>query len=374
MYNPFYLRVLPVDAPFCNRAKELDELTSHARNKANVVLFSPRRYGKTSLVKRVQERVKKDGVVTIYVDFLGIDSVEDLTSRIASRFYAYSYGKDPLLKKAMRALGAWRPVIRPDPEYGISVSVERVSQQRGIDLLNETLENFGSVIQGSKSGVHVVFDEFQEIVELPESMKVEGLLRGHIQTHSRASYFFVGSRRRVLSDMFNLRKRPFYRSAITLSLSPLPQEDSLLFIQEQFKRGGKTCPDEIARKIIEKAEGYPYYLQRMPYAIFEVSGGKVNENDLIQGVQKTLDEEGTLFEAMLRGLSLQQIRLISALACESTETPFSLKYMGKHGLGSIGGVQGAMKRLLELDYIEKKDGAYKVVDPVFSIWLRHLKK
>ena len=95
MQNPFYLRVLPVDAPFCNRAKELDELTSHARNKANVVLFSPRRYGKTSLVKRVQERAKKEGVVTIYVDFLGIDSVEDLASRIASRFYAYSYGKDP---------------------------------------------------------------------------------------------------------------------------------------------------------------------------------------------------------------------------------------------------------------------------------------
>ena len=100
----------------------------------------------------------------------------------------------------------------------------------------------------------------------------------------------------------------------------------------------------------------------------------MTENDLIQGVQKSLEEEGTLFEAMLQGLSLQQIRLISALACEFTEKPFSLKYMGRHGLGSIGGVQGAMKRLLELDYIEKKDGTLRVVDPVFGIWLRHLKK
>jgi len=92
MPNPFYLRVLPLDAPFCDREKDLNELASHARNGANVVLFSPRRYGKTSLVRRVQDRLKNDGTLTIYVDFLGVDSVEDLASRIASRFYAYGFG------------------------------------------------------------------------------------------------------------------------------------------------------------------------------------------------------------------------------------------------------------------------------------------
>ncbi|MGQ9570783.1 MAG: hypothetical protein ACUVUQ_08085 [Thermodesulfovibrionales bacterium] len=100
----------------------------------------------------------------------------------------------------------------------------------------------------SKKGFHVVIDEFQEVAELRESLQIEGIMRFHIQTHRNASYFFVGSRRRILSEIFNERKRPFYRSAINYPLCPLPLDESTNFIVEQFKRGGKTCPEEIAKK------------------------------------------------------------------------------------------------------------------------------
>jgi len=351
----------------------LDELVSHALNRASIVLFSPRRYGKTSLVRRVQERLQKEGLLTLSIDFMGIDSVDDLAARVASRLYAYSYKKEALFKKVMRFVTTWRPVVRPDTEYGVSLSVEKVSQRRGLDLLSDTLENFGAFIAESKEVAHVVFDEFQEIVELPQSVQIEGILRSHIQTHSNASYFFVGSRRRVLNDMFNMRKRPFYRSSINYPLAPLPLDESIFFLIEQFKRGGKVCPEPIAKKIIERAEGYPYYIQRLPYSIYEVSEKRINENDYHQGFQKMLDEEATIFEAMIHGLSIQQIKLISALAQEPTEKPYSVSYMVTHGLGSIGGVQGAMKRLLELDYIERRNNTLRVVDPIFGVWLNRLK-
>lgn len=373
MKNPFYLRALPIDAPFCDRTRELDELVSHSRNKANVVLVSPRRYGKTSLVRRVQERLQKEGVVTLYLDFMGVDSVEDLAGRVASRFYAYSYVEETLFKKAIRFITSWRPVVRPDPEYGVSISVERISQRKGLDLLSDTLESFGKFILESKRGIHIVFDEFQEIVDLPQSIQIEGILRSHIQTHSNASYFFVGSRRRILNDMFNMRKRPFYRSSINYPLAPLPLEEGTHFIIEQFRQGGKSCPETIAQKIYEKTEGYPYYIQRMPYAIFEASRKKITEDDYNRGFQKMLEEEAVIFEAMVQGLSIQQIRLISALAQEPTGKPYSVNYMASYGLGSIGGVQGAMKRLLELDYIEKRNNTLRIVDPVFGIWLSRLK-
>ncbi len=373
MKNPFYLRVLPVAAPFCDRRRELDELISHALNRANIVLFSPRRYGKTSLVRRVQESLQKEGILTLSIDFMGIDSVDDVASRVASRLYAYSYREATLFKKVMRFLTSWRPVIRPDAEYGVSLSVEKISQRRGLDLFRDTLENFGAFIAENKRGVHVVFDEFQEIVELPQSMQIEGILRSHIQTHSNASYFFVGSRRRVLNDMFNMRKRPFYRSSINYPLSPLPLDESISFIIDQFKRGGKACPESIARKIVEKTEGYPYYIQRLPYSIYEISERKINEDDYQRGFQKMLEEEAILFEAMVHGLSIQQIKLLSALAQEPTGKPYSMSYMASYGLGSIGGVQGAMKRLIELDYIERRNNNLRVVDPIFGIWLNRLK-
>jgi hypothetical protein len=374
LHNPFYFRELPLESPFCDRETELNELVSHAKNKANVVIFSPRRYGKTSLVKRVQENLRNHGTITVYVDFFGVDSVEDLSRRLASRIYAYCRDNESMLKKLMRILSSWRPVFRPEPEYGISLTVETATNKRGLELLNDSLSELGNFINSSKEGFHIVFDEFQEIVELRESLQIEGTMRSHIQTHRNASYFFVGSRRRILNEIFNERKRPFYRSAINFPLNPLPIDAALSFIIEQFKNGGKTCPYEIAKKIAERVKGYPYYVQRVSYSVFEVSSRKITEEDYIKGFRKVVDEERLVYEAMLQALSPQQIKLFSSLAEEPTDKPFSSGYMASHGLGSVGGVQGAIKKLLDLDYIEKQNNIFQVVDPVFGVWIKSLKR
>jgi len=373
LVNPFYFRELPLTAPFCDRQKEMEELISHAKNKANVVLFSPRRYGKTSLVKRVQNELGEPGIVTLYIDFFGVNSVEDVAARSASRLYSFCHKDNSLFKKAMRFFSSWRPVIRPDPEYGMSLTVESIAGKRGMELLEDVLLGFGKFIHEHQNGFHIVIDEFQEIAELRESLQIEGIMRSHIQTHRNASYFFVGSRRRILSEIFNERKRPFYRSAINYPLAPLPVDEAAAFIVEQFRHGGKNCPQEIAKRVAERVRGYPYYIQRVPYSIFEISGEKISEDDYTRGFIKTITEERPVYEAMLQVLAPQQIKLLSSLAEEPTDKPYSAGYMAKYNLGSIGGVQGAIKKLIDLDYIEKVNGVLQVVDPLFSIWLRHLK-
>lgn len=374
MANPFYFRELPLDAPLCNREGELKDLVSHAENRANVVIHSPRRYGKTSIVKRVQDVLRKRGVFTIYVDFFGVSMVDAIASRLASRAYAAMHESERLTKKAMRFLTSWRPVIRPDPEYGVSITAEPAATgKRGLELLDETMEGLGRFIQNQKGGCHIVLDEFQEIAEIEESLQIEGIMRSHIQTHANASYFFVGSRRRLLTDIFSLRKRPFYGSAINFPFKPLPADEATSFIIDQFKRGGKKCPREIASKLVERVRGYPYYVQRIPYAIFEISGETVTEDDYTAGFKRAIEEERLVYESMLRGLALHQINLLTALSDDPTDSPFSASYMSKHALGSIGGIQGALRKLTELDYIEKRNEVYIPVDPIFSIWLRHLK-
>ncbi|HAM50105.1 MAG TPA: ATP-binding protein [Nitrospiraceae bacterium] len=374
MQNPFHFRELPVEAPFCNRQVEIKELLSHASNAANVVLFSPRRYGKTSLVKKVQQQLSKKKLAAIYMDFFGIDSVDDMSARLASRVFSFCHGNEPLFKKAIGFLSVWRPVLRPDPEYGISLTVEPTARKKGVELLEDTLSGLGRFIKDYRRGCHIVFDEFQEIVELRESLQVEGIMRSHIQTHANASYFFVGSRRRILNDIFNEKKRPFYRSAINYPLPPLPSEEAAEFILEQFRRSGKVCPQAIATRIVEAVRGYPYYIQRIPYSVFEISGKRITEEDYTKGFRKALEGERPVYEALLQSLSLQQIKIISALADQVTESPYSAEYMARHGLGSVGGLQGALKKLMELDYIEQDRGVFQVVDPVFGIWLRHLKE
>lgn len=374
MRNPFYSTELSPEAPFCDREKELKELSSHAVNRANVVLYSPRRYGKTSLAKRVQAGLARKGGVCIYIDFFGVDSVETAAQKLAAALYSH-YSKDmPLLRKAAWALSSWRPVItvRPDPESGFSVTAEPTVRARGIDLLDETLTEFGKFTAGHKRGFHVVFDEFQEITQLPESLKIEGAMRSHIQGHANVSYFFVGSRRRVLLDIFNGSKRPFYKSAINYQLPRLPKDAAVTFMIERFAHGKKRCPEAIAARIYDLVEGYPYYIQKVPYSIFEITeGNAITHDGLARGIAQVYEDEKPVYESYLQAISPVQMRLLGAIAKEAAISPYSAEYMARHNLGSIGGVQGALGKLTGLDYIEKDEkGHYRIVDPVFALWLQ----
>ena len=150
----------------------------------------------------------------------------------------------------------------------------------------------------------------------------------------------------------------------------MPEEEAVGFIIDRFKSSGKKCPSEIARDIYRSVSGYPFYIQRIPYSIYEISTGSViRAEDYARGFSKAMDEQKAYFESLLVPLSIQQKRLFTAISTEPTANPFSVNYMFNHNLGSYCGIQGAFKKLLNLDYIEKRDnGRYYVVDPVFAIW------
>lgn len=370
MANPFTLRVIPGDFPFCNRTSELRELHAHANNKTNVVLFSPRRYGKTSLVKRLQGELGREDFFTIYTDFFMATSENDIAKRIAKSVYAVLHQRESLLKKGIRYLKifkAFRPIFKPSPEGGLTLTVEPVPPaMSGIDLLDQVLEEVGVFIGKESVKAHIVFDEFQEITELKNSA-IEGVFRQHIQ-EQQASYFFVGSRRRLLMDMFNHKSRPFYQSAIMYPLQPLPHEELTAFLIDLFKKGGKQCPTEIAQAISEKVSQYPYYAQLLAYNIYEVSGKVIKESNIETGFEKLLASERYGYEAIVQGLTGPQIALLRALAVDPISKILSAEYMERHKL-SVGGIQYARKKLEELDLIEQSNTVWRIVDPVFGVWL-----
>ena len=371
MNNPFYLQEIPVDAPFCNRTAEMRELQSYAEAKANVVLFSPRRYGKTSLVKRVQKRLADKGAVAIFADFFGVGSVEDVAGRLARAVFVITHGRDPLWKSALRVVKNFRPVLKPEASGGISLSVERSSMAKsGLPLLEETMESLGKFIHSTKGLVQVTLDEFQEIVVLKEALQVEAALRAQINQH-RASYFFVGSRRRLLLGIFNERQRPFFQSAINYPLKALPVGELAEFIARQFAAARKKCSEDSAREMATLVEGHPYYSQKLAFFVFEASR-TITEETIQEGFAKFILSEKPVFEAVIQGLSPHQRLLLRALSKEPTQKLLASAYLQKHNLGSVGGVQHSAKQLEDLDLIEKDEGkaVWQLVDPVFARWLR----
>lgn len=373
MRNPFYLKPLPLTAPFCNREKELEDLIKYAENFTDVVLSSPRRYGKTSLVRRVQEILKRKGIITVYVDFFGVTGIEDFASKLACGIYSAIYRKETILKKTVRFFSSLRPVIKPDPETGIAITVEVSRTKTATELLEETMKGFREFLKSERKPCNVALDEFQEITELKESRTIEGVMRAYIQQEQNVSYFFIGSRRRILSDIFNDKKRPFYKSAINYSLSYLPSEAVVKFLMDIFRKNGKNCPENFAQQISDLTKGYPHYIQKLSYYIFDLTKNTVQEKIFHQGITEMLYEETPLFEMMLQNLKPRQISFLFSLAEEPTSTPFTTDYLNRHHLGSLGGVQAAIKKLVSLDYIEKTSSGWKVVDPIFALWLKKKK-
>ncbi len=370
MGNPFYLQELPDDAPFCDRETELQELISYAQAKANLVIYSPRRFGKTSLVRRVQKALAAQGAVTVFVDFFGVASIEDVAGRLAKSVYVVTRGKESLWKAALRVIRSFRPILKPDPEGGLTLSVEPVSRgQTGLTLLDDTLESLGEFIHAVPELVQVALDEFQEIVLLKEALKIEGVLRTHIQRQP-ASYFFIGSRRRILLALFNDRQRPFFQSAINYQLKALPPDDLVHFIQDQFRRGKRSCRPEMASRLAALVRNHPYYAQKLGFFVYEL-GGAVTEVTLQKGLERLLLVEKPVFEAVLQGLSPHQRLLLQTLAQEPTPQLMAGAYLRKYGLESIGGVQHSVRQLTSLDLIEKEEetGLWRLVDPILALWL-----
>lgn len=148
MLNPFYLQEIPVDAPFCNRVKELKELSSYAESKANVVIYSPRRYGKTSLTKRIQHNLSLNGAITAYADFFGVASIDDVAARTAKAIFAVTHKNNSLWKKALSTIRSFRPILRPEPDGMFTLSVEPSSTKRsGLDLLEDTMASLGEFVK-----------------------------------------------------------------------------------------------------------------------------------------------------------------------------------------------------------------------------------
>lgn len=371
--NPFYFRELPVDGPFCNREHELAELIRHAQAHAHVVMFSPRRFGKTSLIRKVQKQLALQEAITIYCQFFGVSSVEDVAANLAREVFRVTHAHHSLFQKAVHAIRAFRPVLvmRPDADKGFAVSVELAGQNLSrAELLEDVMASIGAFIVDSGKLVHIALDEFQEITVLPDALNIEGIMRQHIQ-RQQAAYVFIGSRRRVLKGIFNDRQRPFFQSAINFELPPLPRDEFAAFLAQRFEQQGKNCPLAQAGYLVDQVACFPYYAQKLAYFVFDAVGAEVRQEDVDAGFSLLLKEENPVFEGMLMGLAPQQVALLRSLAQEPSASLFSQDYLRRHRLGSIGGVQGARKRLEELDLIEQGGKkVWRIVDPVFSRWLR----
>lgn len=369
MINPFKIGEVVKGEYFCNRRQEIKALLGYVEGAQNVFIYSPRRFGKTSLIKVVLEEVLQlFDAIAVYVDVQRATSpaqfVEVYSAAISEAFLTRKEKVERIAAIFKRVV----PSFEFDEDGGIRMSFDFSRTRRGIERAEDEIYNLPQKIaKDSGKRVVVVFDEFQEIASF-DGKAFEKRLRSYIQHHSDVCYVFMGSKTHVIVDMFSDSERAFYKSALVFPLLPIPEAEMIPFLKDRFVAGGKEMSEELARKMISVTHNIPYYVQMLGSYVWLRANDCVDDDDITNGIGDILKNQNELFISWFESLTMHQRAVLMALA--RTDEIFSNDTRQEHSLGSAASVQTSLKALVKNALVVKEDRKYTIADPFFETWLK----
>ena len=373
MANPFnYLQFATGDQFYDRREVRKDLLSRFLSGQTNVVLYGPRRYGKSSLVAELVGDLEKAGIPCVTLDVVKVPSIDMFVSAYATKVYR----RLAPVKFEFRKLGMFLKSLRPKMSLGptgeTGLSFEPSGATVGPEALTEVLDLPQKLLSGRSRAV-VVFDEFQEVKDLLPNDGFERVMRSAIQSHRNVSYIFLGSRYHMLRRMFTDHNRPFYKSAVTILLGKPPVEESVRFVIDRFASAGKTIARDAAERLVGKIENIPYFIQQLGFETFRLADDahrkSVSSADVDSAFANLSCFNRDQYEQLMLTLSVSQKKLLIALAHEQTDE-FGDGYRRRYALGVSSTVNSAKSKLMEDGHIELSDGKYVVADPFFAQFLR----
>ena len=373
MENPFYYGTTVSGKSFTNRKREIKDILADIKSGQNLFIYSPRRYGKTSLIKVVLGKLKKERFATIYLDFYQIYSKErfiDLYSKAIANVTTSKIEKiiDFFKKNVKNVI----PSITIDENGKPKLQLEYSNRKSTIsNLLEDVYQLPQRLAVEKKKQVVVVFDEFQEISNL-DGEQFEKELRSNIQHHEKISYVFMGSKTHILLNMFNDKNRAFYKIGKMFYLSKLPKMDLVSFILKRFTEGSYNINTDTAEEICNITKNHPYYTQMLCHEIWEIcfDNKEVGERDLNIASDRIIKNQSELYLRIWDNLSIYQKELLIALINSGGESVFSEVYREKNRLPGASTVNKCISALREKGIVEKNKDIYEVPDMFLAKWLK----
>jgi hypothetical protein len=372
--NPFSFGALALDDSFADREGELAELTSDIRNGQDVVIFAPRRCGKSSLVWRAAHSLVEERVLVAQVDLMTTPTKESLAAALARSIYEQI--ASPLERVREKALAPFRglqvqPTINVNPDDGsFSFSFGIAQRPAEIDATLERLLELPAEL-GSARGrrVALVMDEFQEIVDIDPGLPK--LLRAVFQRQPEVAHVYLGSKHHIMERIFNDANEPFWRSAKSIELGTIPVEPFAAFIVDRFHAGGRAVEDGVIGEVLARTGGHPYATQELCYFLWEQTPPEetASSADLALALGAVLRSEHAHFSLLWGGASAMQKQVLQALAREAGH-PFSATYRDRHDLPAATNVQKALRALTQRELVSGEAGAYRITEPFLAEWLR----
>lgn len=373
MENPFnYLQFATGDQFYDRREIRKDLLSMFRSGPANVVLYGPRRYGKSSLVAELTADLERLGIPCVSIDVVKVPSIDLFVGSYATKVYRRLAPVKFEFRKLGEFMRSLRPKLTLDARGEAGFSFDTADGTIGSEALTEVLDLPQRLLKGKQRAV-IVFDEFQEVKDLLPGDRFERVMRSVIQKHRNVSYIFLGSRYHMLRRMFTDHNRPFYRSALTMLLDKPPLDESIRFVLDRFGSAGKSIPHDAAEKLVSLIDNIPYYIQQLGFETFRLvddAGRKAATPADVESAYARLSRlNRDQYEQLMLTFSTVQRKLLVALSNERTRA-FDEGYRRRHALGVSSTVNSAKSKLMEDGHVELVEGRYCVADPFFAQYLR----
>ena len=366
--NPFVTSGYVSPHYFCDRVEETNLLTSTLINGNHVALISPRRLGKTGLVYHCfnQDSIK-DSYYTFVVDIYATKNLQEFVFELGKAVLGTLKSKgrkawELFLNTLSSLRGSFSFDINGNPEWGIGIG--------GISVPEVTLDEIFTYLEQADRPCLVAIDEFQSIIHYPER-NVEAILRTWMQKCRNVWFVFAGSQRHMMSEMFVSPSRPFYQSTRLMSLAPIDCEHYVTFAQNLFREYNKDIARDTVLAVYNRYEGVTWYVQSVLNALFTMTdaGSLCTADRMEAAIQQIIAQQSFAYESLFYLLPPKQKEVLMAICKErQASNVTSRPFLQRHKL-TASTVQGAIKGLLEKDFITLDMGTYTLYDQFFAQWL-----
>ncbi|KUK75817.1 MAG: Uncharacterized protein XD92_1500 [Proteiniphilum acetatigenes] len=370
---PFtYGRVTASD-DFTNRIEEIALLKRNFLAGVNTILISPRRWGKTSLLRRVTDELSRTekNIRICHIDIFDLRNEHQFYVALANGvLQAASSRWEEFVKDAKQFLAALVPTITfsPDMQTGLSFGVGWEEIERNPEEILDLAER---VAERKKIRLIVCIDEFQSLASFADPLAFQKKLRSRWQNHQHVTYCLYGSKRHMLLEVFTNSSMPFYKFGELIYLKKIETEEWIPFIRRRFNDTGKEISAEDARLIAQLADNHSYYVQQLAQQSWFRTGRKCNREIILSAREDIVGQLGLLFANITERFSASQMGLLRAILAGEKQLS-AQQTLQQYRLGTSANVVRVKRGLIESEVLDDSSGELTFLDPMFRYWLESI--
>jgi uncharacterized protein len=372
-HSPFLFGKLPVLDDFINREKELKRLSINCEAGINTILISPRRWGKSFLLRKLASQYQNSKQVKFcFIDLFQVRTEEDFYKAFSAGVIKGTSGKAAeWLDTAYKWLKSVSPKlsIPTSDTASIDLELEFTNPEKQKNIILDLPER---IAKEKKIRVVVCIDEFQNIELFEDPTGFQKILRASWQHQQNTAYCLYGSRRSMMSQLFQSRNMPFYKFGDVIYLNKIEETPLVNFIIDRFKKTKKKITKTFAEKIVREMQCHSYYVQQLAHFVWMYSGKEVTEESYKLACEELLDVNRNLFRREFETLSAGQINLLRAMNAGNFTNLTTGVLIKKFNLNSSSNVVRTLEALEKKDFIDRFTGEIEFVDPVFQMWMKEV--